>query len=262
MRHKRNSGWSNDEANEVLAMYLEGKALHYFDQLPGRTRRCLSQAMKAMSNRFSQMESSLCTHAKFSNTNQREGEGFRDYASRLRGLAIESFPGMPTAFVEEELVNRFLTGCAYREASLNCAVHCTSLNQAVEAVERYVERQKAMGLVPRKVRQTKMSLHQPEDTMNSYRIEAMMQEALNKKTTKDQGTNPINMRSAENDSQPPRCYWCRSDTHRTSECTLIPQPPCTSCGKASHGRRPCMARTQSCFSCGKQGHFARFCPFR
>ena len=80
MRHKQNRGLSDDEANEMLAMYLEGKALHYFDQLPGSTRQCLSLAMKAMSNRFSQMESSLCTCAKFSNTNQREGEGFREYA--------------------------------------------------------------------------------------------------------------------------------------------------------------------------------------
>ena len=169
---------------------------------------------------------------------------------------------MPTAFVKEELVNRFLTGCAYREASLNCAVHCTSLNQAEEAVEKYVERQKAMGLVPRKVRQTKMSLHQPEDTMSTYCIEAMMQEALNKKNTKDQGTNQMNMVSAGNESQLPRCYWCRNQDHRTSECSVIPQLSCTSCGKASYGSCPCMATTQSCFRCGKRELCARFCPFR
>jgi len=82
---------------------------------------------------------------RFANLQQEDKESLQEFADRVRGLAVEAYPDLPANFIETEMINRFLMGCTAKEAGLFCLnLRHESLDTAIQAVQLYVERHRAM----------------------------------------------------------------------------------------------------------------------
>jgi hypothetical protein len=145
-RHRELRGWARDEAAIYLGMHLKGEALHFFQQLPKRTRCDYSAAKRSLGKRFGSLFSEETQRARFNNAVQRDSESPRQFADRLKGLAMDAYPGLPERFIESELVNRFFLGALARDAALFCAnQNWGTLDGACEALQRFVEKQRSFG---------------------------------------------------------------------------------------------------------------------
>ena len=139
-------GWSRQEASTYLSLHLKGEALHYFEQLSERVKEDLELARKAMERRFVQKATTEAQKAAFHNLFQKEQEPLKEFADRVRETAQEAFPGLPTAYVEVEMVNRFLKGILAKDAGLYALNNrYENLEKAIEAVQVSVENRSAFG---------------------------------------------------------------------------------------------------------------------
>lgn len=153
-RYKSLSGWSIDEATAYLGLYLTGDALRYFNQLSIATQNNLGEAMAALDRRFGRLGTTEAQKAAFHNLHQKEKESINDFADRVRGVALEAFPSLPSDYVEEETIRKFLEGVVEKEAGLHCLNNKYScLERAVGAVQIFVENQRCI-FGPRRVRRT------------------------------------------------------------------------------------------------------------
>ena len=146
-RHMRARGWREQDMPDILAMHLKGDALHFFGQLPAEVRSSFSRVMQFMTTRFVKGRSLESARSLFLGASQVENESLRDFAGRLRSLAIEAFPGLPMDYVEGEMIRRFQDGCVYRDLTLlTCAVSHKTLEEVVVSMEMLSEKQKSLGL--------------------------------------------------------------------------------------------------------------------
>ena len=139
-------GWSRQEASTYLSLHLKGEALHYFEQLSERVKEDLELARKAMERRFGQKAATEAEKAAFHNLFQNEKEPLKEFADRVRKTAQKAFPGLPTAYVDVEMVNRFLKGILAKDAGLYALNNrYENLEKAIEAVQVSVENRSAFG---------------------------------------------------------------------------------------------------------------------
>ena len=97
--------------------------MHYFEQLSEPVKEDLELARRAMERRFGQKATTEAQKAAFHNLFQKEKESLKEFADRLkRNCTGEAFPGLPTAYMEMEMVNRFLKGVLAKDAGL-CALN-------------------------------------------------------------------------------------------------------------------------------------------
>lgn len=132
--------WSSQEAATYLGLYLKGDALHYFEQLPVETQENFQRCTAALETRFGQTATAATQRSMFEKLHQKETESLRQFADRVRGVAIEAFSELPAKFVEGEMVRCFLEGLLLTNAGLFCIHQApSSLDQAVEAVQAHIE---------------------------------------------------------------------------------------------------------------------------
>ena len=75
----------------------------------------------------------------------KEKEPLKDFADRVRETVQEAFPGLPTAYVEVEVVNRFLKGILAKDAGLHALNSWyENLEKAKEAVQVYIKNQRSV----------------------------------------------------------------------------------------------------------------------
>ena len=138
-------GWSRQEASTYLSLHLKGEALHYFEQLSERVKEDLESARRAMERRFGQKATTEAQKAAFDNLFQKEKEPLEEFADRVRETAQEAFPGLPTAYVEVEMVNRFLKGILAKDAGLYALNNrYENLEKAIEAVQVYIKNRRSV----------------------------------------------------------------------------------------------------------------------
>jgi hypothetical protein len=256
-RHMEFQGLSQEDAAILLGMYMKGEALHYYQQLPDRVRRHYQSATEALNRRFGVLFSAETQRVRFQNTCQLEGETLRRFADRLKGMAMDAFAGLPEWYVESELVNRFLLGCTARDAAVYCInTELRTLDAAVEAVQRFMEKQRAFNT------QKKVRLLEPESNTDSMRspstivrvecetISTSLQVQIDAltKTVKDLVTQMVHLpsqtrlESTASNQQAPRSRWG----------TTPPGSP--------QGRQRSPSPRPGCFNCGDLEHFARELP--
>ena len=108
-------GWFRQEASTYLSLHLKRDALHYFEQLSEQVKEDLELSRRAMDRRFGQKATTETQKAAFHNLFQKDKEPLKEFADRVRETAQEAFPGLPTEYVEVEMVNRFLRGILVEE---------------------------------------------------------------------------------------------------------------------------------------------------
>ena len=144
-RHSRVNRWTEQEMPVYLSMHLKGEALHYYEQLPRRVQDNYQQAADAMQQRFGQASTAEAQKAAFQNLQQKEKEPLQEFADRVRGTAIEAFPGLPTEYVEMEMIGRFFRGILAKEAGLfGLNNKYRSLEKAVQAIQVYIENKRSV----------------------------------------------------------------------------------------------------------------------
>ena len=165
-RHRKLRGWSKRETADFLGMHLKGDALHFYEQLSPEVQKDTERASKALKKRFGQSITPEAQRTRFANLQQEDKESLQEFADRVRGLAVEAYPDLPANFIETEMINRFLMGCTAKEAGLFCLnLKHESLDTAIQAVQLYVERDRAM-FGQKKVRKIEVA-EQSEDTDSS-----------------------------------------------------------------------------------------------
>ena len=71
-------GWSSQEASTYLSLYLQGDALHYFEQLSEQVKEDLELSRRAMDRRFGQKATTEAQKAAFHNLFQKDKEPLKD----------------------------------------------------------------------------------------------------------------------------------------------------------------------------------------
>lgn len=128
-----------------VGFFLDAEALDHFDQLPEEVQRDLPRAVEALGKRFGQASTVEAQKAIFHNMVQGEGETCKEFADRVQLQAREAYPDLPSAYMEKEVLRRYLEGIKDKEAGLNGLVsRFTSLEQAVEHTLLYGESRKAL----------------------------------------------------------------------------------------------------------------------
>ena len=164
--HRKLRGWSKRETADFLGMHLKGEPLHFYEQLSPEVQKDIERASKALKKRFGQSITPEVQRARFANLQQEDKESLQEFADRVRGLAVEAYPDLPASFIETEMINRFLMGCTAKEAGLFCLnLKHESLDTAIQAVQLYVERHRAM-FGQKKVRKIEVA-EQSEDSDSS-----------------------------------------------------------------------------------------------
>lgn len=137
--------WDSDEALDRLALTLTGPALSFFENLPQQTKDSYQGATAALQRRFGKVLSISGHRMKFQNLTQSDSENFIQFADRIRSEAQEAYPDMDHLFVEMEMVRRFLLGCVAKEAAMaTLSKEPTTLDTAVDALQLYIENQRAL----------------------------------------------------------------------------------------------------------------------
>ena len=126
----------------------------------------IERASKALKKRFGKSITPEAQRTRFANLQQEDKESLQEFADRVRGLAVEAYPDLPANFIETEMINRFLMGCTAKEAGVFCLnLKHESLDTAIQAVQLYVERHRAM-FGQNKVRKIEVA-EQSEDSESS-----------------------------------------------------------------------------------------------
>ena len=90
----------------------------------------------------------------------------QEFADRVRGLAMEAYPYLPSNVTEMEIINGFLMGCSAKEAGFFCLnLKHESLDAATQAVQLCFEKHRAM-FWQKKVRRIEVAEHS-EDSDSS-----------------------------------------------------------------------------------------------
>lgn len=252
-------GWSQRQATKMLPVHLTGDAHDYFELLPPEVRVDLRASMRAMSARFHHRQTPASVKAQFQNARQREVESLDDFAGRLRGLAVNAFPGLPLPYVEGELVNQFMCGCMFQEAVLSSNDSYSRLDLAVEAVKRFINKQQLRGLAPKKIRTA--IVDPPADKTDKGKKKSTATQAgdISQRTVAQSPevslpSNPEWREQKRAEVQLGHCPQC-GQMHNRGQC---PRIQCRLCYGRGHLAREC-TRVR-CFRCNKYGHYARDCP--
>jgi len=210
----------------------------------------------------------------------------REYADRVRGIAIEAFPDNPPVFIESEMINKFLKGLLAKNAGLYCLnQRYTSLEQAIQAAQLYIENEKAMhGPRARQLEQWESSEDNSESVL---RVMSGRREPLNRPLD---SSNTKNLTQGSNQSQ---LDSIQSSVNKIESllsrfCLNKPEASSSGDGKTSEDRlmdlekrvngilarqdhakktwdyadrgRGRSSSPTRCFSCQELGHMARECP--
>jgi len=88
--------------------------------LPLETQENFHKCTAALETRFGQTATAATQRSMFEKLHQTESESLRQFADRVRGVAIETFSELPAKFVEGEMVRCFLEGLLLTNAGLFC----------------------------------------------------------------------------------------------------------------------------------------------
>ncbi|GFO02421.1 hypothetical protein PoB_002892600 [Plakobranchus ocellatus] len=135
--------FSEREAKDYLCSVLVDRAADYYTRMMREDRYMpLRQLMKRMEQRFSSKHLRETALIRFQNAKQRIGESIEDWAERLHHLALFAFEEDAGAGLWKrdikQMVLKFCTGCADREAGLHAAnMLPESLDEATMYILQY-----------------------------------------------------------------------------------------------------------------------------
>ncbi|GFO46702.1 hypothetical protein PoB_007320700 [Plakobranchus ocellatus] len=118
--------FSEKEAKDYLCWVLVDRAADYYTLMMREDRHMpLRQLMKRMEQRFASKHLRETALIRFQNAKQRIEESFEDWAERFYHLALYAFEEDAGAGLWKrdikQMVLKFCTGCADREAGLHAA---------------------------------------------------------------------------------------------------------------------------------------------
>ena len=126
------NNWSPRDKAMQLAMALQGEAQRLLTNLPRDVVGDYESLVSELNNRFGSSEIKTACRSEFRNRNKKPDETPVQYGYELRRLAARAFPDMPSAVLDEWILDRFIAGLQNVELKRHVQFgHPRNLNQAI-----------------------------------------------------------------------------------------------------------------------------------